>query len=390
VSSPALPVPPAVTAPGRRLRRGPQRVRAVSITGLFVLACLYAISAGAPFLLPLTVALMLNFLLSPVVRTLHRFGLPEWLGAAIVVLGLLVGGAVAAYELARPATEWLTQAPQSLRKIQGKAQGFLHRFEKVSKTAEQVDEMTTVDPGDAPRVQLKEPGLGSVVFGGLQNFIGNAVIVFTLLFFLLASGDLFLRKITKLLPRLKDKKSAVAIAREIERNVSAYLLGTTLINASFGLVVAAVLALLRMPNPVFWGVVAGVTNFIPYLGGLLCTVLLGLAAMLAFDDPWRAALVPAVFFVINTLEGNVITPLIMGRRLMLNTPVLFVGLLYWWWVWGISGALLAVPIMATFKIVADHIDSLRPVAEFLGEESADQAKEEPDPRPAAEVKSAAG
>jgi predicted PurR-regulated permease PerM len=138
-----------------------------------------------------------------------------------------------------------------------------------------------------------------------------------------------------------------------------------------------------MPNPVLWGVTATVTNFIPYLGGLICTVVIALAAILAFDDIWKALLVTGVFFVINSLEGYVITPLIMGRRFTLDPALLFVGLLFWWFVWGTPGALLAVPMMVAFKIFCDRVESLQPIAAFLGDDEADAPPEPAASPPAA-------
>jgi predicted PurR-regulated permease PerM len=122
-----------------------------------------------------------------------------------------------------------------------------------------------------------------------------------------------------------------------------------------------------MPNAVLWGVIAGVLNFVPYIGGLVNTVILALAAFLTFEDTGRALLVPIVFTVINILEGNLITPWILGRRMRLNTVAVFVGLVFWWYVWGIPGAILAVPIMASIKIASDHISALAPISEFLAE-----------------------
>jgi predicted PurR-regulated permease PerM len=169
-------------------------------------------------------------------------------------------------------------------------------------------------------------------------------------------------------PRLADRKRAVDIAREMEEQISSYLLVTTMINAVFGAVVALVLWMMGMPNPALWGATAAVTNFIPYLGSVICTVFIGLAAILAFDDIWWAMLVPAVFFLINTLEGYVITPLIMGKRFTLDPTLLFVGLLFWWFVWGTPGALLAVPMMAAFKIFCERVERLQPIAAFLGDD----------------------
>jgi len=135
----------------------------------------------------------------------------------------------------------------------------------------------------------------------------------------------------------------------------------------FGAVVGATMLLMRMPNAILWGVLAAVTSFIPYLGGLLCMVLIGMASVLAYPGWPQAVLVPVVFMVLDTVKGYVVAPVLTGRRLTLNTPVLFVGLLFWWWVWGIPGALLAVPLLSVIKIVCERIEGWRPLAEFLGD-----------------------
>jgi predicted PurR-regulated permease PerM len=190
--------------------------------------------------------------------------------------------------------------------------------------------------------------------------------VIFLTYFLLAVGDLFLQKLVTVLPQFNDKKKAVAIARETEAQISAYLLTSTIVNIGMGAVTALALWLLDMPNAVLWGVVAAVLNFVPYVGAVITMVVLGLAALLAYESTTQALLVPAVFFGINLIEGNLVTPMILGSRMRLNTVALFIGLIFWWLLWGVAGAILAVPIMAALKIICDHIESLTPVGEFLG------------------------
>jgi predicted PurR-regulated permease PerM len=136
----------------------------------------------------------------------------------------------------------------------------------------------------------------------------------------------------------------------------------------FGAVVGLLLWALHMPSPFLWAVVAAVTKYVPYLGGLVCTVVLGLAALLVFPDPWHALLVPGVFLVVDTVHGNFILPALMGKRFTINTSVLFVGLLFWFYLWGVAGALLAVPMMVALRIVCERVDGLSRVALFLGEE----------------------
>ena len=346
-----------------------QRGWSIATNGLFILACLYTLRTAREFLLPLVIGVMLYFLLVPMVRALKRGGLPEPAGAAVVVLGLLLVVGLGVYGLSWPATSWMARAPESLRQLETRLKPVLRGFEKMTKTAQKVEEMTTAaSPDAAPEVQVKEPGIGATFLGGMQSFLGGAAIVLTLVYFLLASGDSVLRKIVQASPRLADRQRAVDIAREMEQQISSYLLVTTMINAAFGVVVALALWLMGMPNPMLWGAVAAVTNFIPYLGSVICTGVIGLAALVAFEDVWWALLVPVVFFLINTLEGYVITPLIMGRRFTLDPALLFVGLLFWWFVWGTPGALLAVPMMAAFKIFCERVESLQPIAAFLGED----------------------
>jgi predicted PurR-regulated permease PerM len=378
-------------APGERrevLRLEPSsqagRVRSAAVNGLFILACLYTLRAAREFLMPLVIGVMLYFLLVPIVRALRRAGLPEAGGAAVVVVSLIVVVGLGAYALSWPATAWMARAPDGLKRVESKLKPVFRGVEKLSRTAQKVEEITaSATEGAAPEVKVKEPGIGATVLGGMQSFLGGSAIVLTLVYFLLASGDNVLRKVVQSFPRLADRRRAETIARDMEEQISAYLLLTTMINALFGVVVALTLWLMGMPNPMLWGAVAAVTNFIPYLGSVIATGVIGLAALVAFESVWWALAVPAVFFLLNTLEGYVITPMLMGRRFTLDPALLFVGLLFWWFVWGTAGALLAVPMMAAFKIFCERVEGLQRIAAFLGDEAAPAA--EPAREPAAVV-----
>jgi predicted PurR-regulated permease PerM len=354
---------PSLTGPPAR------RIGSWSVTGLFVLACLYTLALARPFLLPLAVGLMAYFLLRPLVRLLRRGRLPEPLGAALVLTALAAVLAAGLYALSWPAADWMARAPQNLRRVEARVRPLTSRLQRLGRTAAEVERIAEVGQPDTPQVEIREPGLGAAVFGGMQSFLGNALIVLTLLYFLLASGDSFVHKLVETLRRVDDRRRAKEIAQEMERQISQYLLLTTLINVAFGTVVGAALWLLGMPNPLLWGAVAAVTNFIPYLGALVCLGVLALAAVAAFDSLWMAAAVSAVFFILNTVEGYLVTPWIMGRRFTLDPAVLFVALLFWWYVWGIPGALLAVPMMAAFKIVCERVEPLQGLAVLLGEDS---------------------
>ncbi len=206
---------------------------------------------------------------------------------------------------------------------------------------------------------------GSMLLAGTQAFMLSAFSVVILVFFLLASGDLLLRKVVKITPSLRDKIKAVEIARTVEREVGRYLLTLTGINLGLGVATALAMFALGMPNALLWGAMAFALNFIPYLGATITMAILTIVAVLTFDQLGHAVLVPAVFLAITTLEGQILQPFVIGRSFSVNPVLVFLSLLFWGWMWGIAGMLMAVPILVTFKVLCAHIESLASVHEFM-------------------------
>ena len=348
--------------------RDPLGLTAAATTGLLILALFYTLYAAASFFMPVVIALLLNFLLSPAVRFLERLRIPAPLGAGIVLVGLLAAIGVGGYYLSAPATEWIERAPQSLREAERKFRGIKESVEKVQEATKEVQNITNGgdEGGDEAPVEVKQATVVDTLLSQTQAALaGTAVMVF-LLYFLLASGDLFLRKLVHVLPMMRRKRIAVTIAHRIERDLSTFLFTVAMINTVLGSVVAFGLYLLGMPNPILWGIMVALLNFVPYLGVLVGVAIVGLVAFVSFDSTLHALAAPALYFTINAIEGNLITPMIMGRRLTLNPVAIFISLTFWGWMWGVMGALLAVPILVAFKIVCDNITTLAPVGEFLG------------------------
>jgi predicted PurR-regulated permease PerM len=344
-------------------------IRSIAATLLVVIASFYTLYFARAFFLPVTFGLLLNLLLSPVVRAMKRARIPYPLGAAIVVLTIVAAVALGGYFLSDPAQEWLTKAPQTVAAANVKIRKLRRPMEQASKTADQMARVAATG-SSTPRVQevtLAGPTLMDRFVETSASFIVGALETLVLLYFLLASGNLFLQKLTKMLPEFKDKKKAVAIARETETSISTYLSTVSLINVVEGGVIALVMWALGMPNPVLWGVLVLFLEFIPYLGALLMVGVLTLAALSTFDNAVHIIAVPASYLAINLLQAYVVTPLLLGRRLTLNPVAILIGLILWWEVWGVAGAFIAVPLLATLKILCDHIETLAPVGEFLGD-----------------------
>jgi predicted PurR-regulated permease PerM len=341
-------------------------VRSIAITGLFVLAVFYTLYFARAFFLPIVLAVLLDFLLSPIIRALKRFRVPEPLGAALLLLTLLGAVGVGVYSLAEPARAWVAKAPQSISRVQSRLSELRKPVEQVTRTAEQVEAATEVSKSGPQEVVLRGPRLSERLFGTTQSLLTGALETIILLYFLLAAGDLFLQKLIKVLPLLKDKKKAVAIARETEASISTYLFTVALVNVCLGIVVTLVMLLIGMPNAVLWGAMAALAEFIPYIGATAMLATLSMAGLVTFPALGHALLVPGAYLAVNLIQANFISPAVLGRRLTLNPVAILVGLVFWWWIWGVGGAFIAVPLLATFKIFCDHIESLAPIGEFLG------------------------
>jgi predicted PurR-regulated permease PerM len=357
---------PDLEKPRERLS-GPTDGRTLSLQGLFGLALFYTLYLARELFLLIVVALLLNLLLRPIVRALNRARIPEPLGAALALLALggLLGYGV--YALAEPASDWMDRLPRETRRIQQRLESFLEPVKELNQAAKQVEQLTDISrEPKGQEVTLRTRSLGGLLASGTQSALSMLVPLVILLYFLLSSGDLFLRKLIAIMPRFADKLRAARIASEVQRQVSTYLLTTTLINMALGTCSGLVLWAFGMPNAMLFGAMVGLLNFIPVLGATVSVAVIGLVAILSFASAAEALTAPLSVFVLHLLESNVLTPLILGRRLSLNPVVIFLGMLFWSWMWGIIGALLAVPILVTVKVVCDHTARLAPLGEFLG------------------------
>ena len=347
-----------------KLSQKPFDIRSVALTGLFILAVFYTIYFMRSILLPIVLALLLSYLLRPIVRGAAKLKIPLPVGAAISLIGLVALVSYGISGLAAPAVGWLQQAPAGLTQLQHKLIPVKQSVARVTEATAEIEKLARATP-ESKTVEVERHPISEILVMHTPEFIASAILSAILLYFLLVYDQTFIAKLVKLLPTLSDKKTAVGIAHDIESQVSRYLFTITAINTCLGLAVGTAVGLLGLRNPGMWGVMVALLNFVPYLGALTGIICMTIGAVLSFDSLGYALIFPAIYLGLGTLEGSFITPWIMGCSLTLNPVMILLSLTFWGWMWGIVGIVLAVPILATFNIFCAHIKPMEPLAEFL-------------------------
>ena len=374
-------------APPRVVLHGAADVRNLSMVVLATIAVLAVLRWGSAFFIPLMLGFVFYYALSPVVETLARARIPRSLGAAVLILGILWGTGAALWSLADDANELIESLPAAAERLGEKVReratgGKKTPLEPVQKAAAELEKAAEAAnhngqsgspvPRGVQRVQVEKPRFdirehlwsGTV---GLVSLIGQIVLVTFLTYFLLLSGDTFRRKLVKITgPGLTEKKLTVQALDEINVQIQRYLLVQLLASVGVGLATGMLFAFLGLKHAAVWGVAAGILNLVPYVGSILVTIGAGLAAFMQAGDVNLPLLVVAGSLLINTVEGNLLVPWLTSKASRMNAVSVFIGVLFWGWLWGVWGLLLGIPIMMVIKAVCDRVDHLKPVGELLG------------------------
>jgi predicted PurR-regulated permease PerM len=339
--------------------------RAALLACIFVLLLFYTLYFAAEIIIPLIFALLLKQLLQPGYRLLTRARLPApiaALAAILILFGLL--GAVG-FILSAPAAEWIAKAPQSLPRLEQHVSVLREPIQRLLSLTHEVDKIADSTSGGAPAVTVGGSTFAGYLFSGTRSILTGFGITILMLFFLLVAGDLFMRRLVEILPSFGDKKQAVEISREIEHNISAYLITISFMNLLVGIATALAMWAIGLPDPALWGTVAFVLNYVLILGPLSGLIMFFGVGLLTFPTLLQALLPPAAYLAIHLIEGEAVTPMLVARRFTLN-PVLVIGsVIFWDWMWGIPGALVAVPLLAIFKIVCDRVRPLMAIGHFI-------------------------
>jgi predicted PurR-regulated permease PerM len=338
---------------------------------LIVLGAIGFLYFARPVVLPVFLACVAGMALKPLIRWSTSLHIPPALSAA-VVLCLLVGAiGVGFFQLGRPALTWMNEAPQHMTDLRQRVQNMFPRIARFNQAAAAVNNLGATEAEKkeqqekAPTVEVKDSRGTSSILDWTGTFLVGLGETLVLIYLLLASGDLFLQKLVRVMPTLSDKKRVIEVSHEIQQNISNYLFSVSLINIGLGIFVGTGLYFMGVPNAAMWGMLVAVLNFVPYFGPITGVLVLGTVGLLTFDTLWTGLLPPAWYLLLHLLEANLITPVLLGRRFTLNPVVIFVSLIFWMWLWGVPGALLSVPILVSIKVVCDRVPAMSPVSELL-------------------------
>jgi predicted PurR-regulated permease PerM len=369
---------PEATEATPSIESGPIRVHNVAFTLLAAGLVILLLQFMQPVLIPLVLATLLFYALDPAVDRMQKIHIPRAAGAAVMLFIVVGGCGMLAYSLQGQALTVIDQLPAgarklatSLRKTPGAKPGAIEKVQQAADTLQETAAPDKPEPG-VVRVQVEDQGFRASSFVwtsslGLLSAANQLVMVLFLTYFMLLSDQLFKRKLVEIVDTFSQKKITVMVLDDIAVQVEQFLIIQILTSAAVALVTWGALWWMGLEQAALWGLVAGILNSIPYYGPVLVTAGLAVVGFLQFGTIGMTAAVAGVALLITTLEGSLLTPALMGRAASMNRVAIFVGLLFWSWVWGIWGMLLAVPMMMVIKVVCDHVDSLQPVGHLLGE-----------------------
>jgi len=345
--------------------RSRREVSRVFQGGTFFLLLLGASYLAAEIVLPIVLAFVLMLVLLPIVRFLERWHVPRGLAALGIILLLFAAIAGLTTALTGPATNWAAKLPEGVPKLQERLSFLSKPITGLQKFINRAEGLASGVDAKAVPVKVEGTGLSERLFAGTRYFVSGLLETGLVLFFLLISGETFLRRLVEILPRFKNKRQAVDIANQIESDIAGYLMTITIMNVSVGVATGIAVAVAGLDDPLLWGTVAFLLNYVPILGPMIGVVLFLMAGLLSIETLWIAFLPAAAYLAIHLIEGETITPLLLARRFTINPVLVIVSLVFWYWMWGVPGAVLATPMLAVTKIICDRIQSLNAFGHFI-------------------------
>jgi predicted PurR-regulated permease PerM len=344
----------------------PTDPKTVFLGGIFMVAMMAVFHVASELIMPIVLAVVLKLLLQPFVRLLERVRVPKPVGALVAIVLVLgaFGGAMSL--LAGPAAAWAGKLPDAVTKLRDSLSVLQGPIDVLTSMMRQVDAMGNGGaPSGSPIASIRPATLVGAVFSSTATATAALLTTLLVLFYLLVSGETFLRRAVEILPRFRDKRAAVELSMHIERDVSAYLLTIATINLMVGIATFGDMWLCGVDSPVLWGAVAFMLNFVPILGPMIGIVIFLLASVMSMGVVWAALVPVGLYLLIHVIEGEIATPIVLARRFTINPVAVILSLIFWYWMWGVAGAVLAVPMLAITKIVCDDLRPLRALGHLL-------------------------
>jgi predicted PurR-regulated permease PerM len=340
------------------------------LVAIVVILTLYTCAVAEAVLVPLLVAILFGLMLAPPVRLLERSRIPRVIGSLLMVVLTLAVVTIVISALASPARAWMERMPRAMDRIETVLRDVRRPLQAATEATRELGKLTDMGASQAPvRVVDSSPGPLAQMLSAAPAVLAGIVISIFLTFLFLLHGDDLLRKFVMLAPHLRAKRDLVEATRHAQRELSMYVITITLINMGLGLATAGALYLMHVHDPLLWGGVAAVLNFAPFIGPLLTMIALTVVGFTEFSSPSLALAVPAVFLGLHMIEGQLLTPHLVGRRMALDPVVVFLALVALGWMWGVAGLLLAVPLLTCAKIVAERMEDGHVLAMLLSRSS---------------------
>ncbi|WP_425599817.1 AI-2E family transporter [Luteimonas aestuarii] len=364
---PPIPVPAPASMPATPDATQPRPRASMAVLVLAVLAVGFTLWAAQGVLLPVLLAMFFALVGNPLIRLLRKAYIPRFIGALAVLSGGLAAAILLGQQMLPPAMDWASEAPRQMRQLAPKLQQITRPVQEANKAAESLARAAGGETGRQPQVVRTAQDDPYRMLARTPRLVAAALAVVLLTFFFMVYGEKLQRSAIALLPGRQQQKFTVDILQRIEREVSRYVLTITLINVGLGLAFAGVLAWLGFaPNEaLLWGTMVALLNYAPYVGPLMGWIVILLVGFVTFDDPLQALLPAAAYIVLQTIEGQLLTPIILGKRMALSPLVLILALMLFGWLWGIIGLLLAVPLLVCVKLVLARVEGMEGWARLL-------------------------
>ncbi|WP_282127422.1 AI-2E family transporter [Roseobacter litoralis] len=336
--------------------------------GIFCILLLQTLVWASDFLIPVTAAFLGYFVLNRPRRWLAKAGVAPAVSAGLFTAILAAFIVVLLVQLSAPAAQFIEDLPSLMEQIKEKLSASGGTLEAINDATVAAEEIIADQGAETVAVEVvSNTGVAATIFSMAPGFLSRILFALILLFFLVASGDMFLSKAVQSFERFSEKRRAVEVLHAIEDRLGYYLGGITIINAGLGIAVAIAMSLWNLPGAVLLGFMAFGLNFVPFLGGLAGATIAAAIAFVSLDGTWAAAGVFGTYILLTSIEGQFITPVVISRRMRLNTTVVFLSVAFFAWIWSVMGMVVALPILIVLKIACDETQSLQTLARFLGD-----------------------